>query len=641
MDRFSPASFEPQGVVRRFVADRNGNFAIMAAVIFIPVLMSIAAAADISLFYSDRTAVQSAADAAALATAKRFGTDPNPQSLQTYAQNVFTANMASVSRTTSTLKYEGTDWTPEGTRELRLSVCSTYDPVFLSALNISFPGLKGGDCAKAESVVAVGSTTVEVAFVLDTSGSMNDSPAAGGPAKITTLKAQAAKAINTIFGSGNSTGGEDPVRVGIVPFSGGVNIGKDHLDDWWMDPKGLSPIHHENLDWENSYKVPDALLGVGATDTALPSPLGAGWISKLHPTTFLTRQYLYKAMGPKNSNWAYRGCVESRPAPYALLDTAPSELNPSTLFVPFFSPDEPLNSAWSGWSNSYVKDYNASDDDRNWRRTRTLYSDYRLKLTDVRKYLISPAMDDNLSNNYRNSPSFMCDSAPLTPLTNDKTSALSAVGGLVATGATNVPQGVEWGWKVLSKNEPFSEGRASGDENNIKAMIVMTDGQNTYYNSGSEAVSTFGAYGYASYPERNFTVPRLFDYKTGVSTATTDTNYTAALNGRLAAICENAKGDGKIKLKDGSGKQLSDEKGPVSRDGVLIYTIAFDIPAQYQTMVNGLLKGCASYKLGDLRNTNLAYKDKGKYFYSASNAKDLESAFSDIMASLTSLRIAR
>ncbi|WP_162141941.1 pilus assembly protein [Aureimonas ureilytica] len=611
MDRSSHSSKSALGAARRFRADRGGNFAIVTAVVFVPLLMSIAAVADISLFYRDRTAVQSAADAAALAAAKQFALTPDAAELQRYAQSVFSANTQGLTRTTSVLKYEGTEWTPGGTRELRISACSSYDPFFLSALRISFPGLKGSDCSQMQSVVAVGSTTVEVAFVLDTSGSMGDSPAAGGEAKIATLRTQATKAINTIFGSGGPSGSEDPVRVGIVPFSGGVNVGPEHLNDWWMDPKGLSPIHHENLSWGGSDLLPGMAPGV-----------------------IRTRQLIYASLGSKNADWAYRGCVESRPAKHALLDTPPTELDPTTLYVPFFAPDEPDDSPYS-FRNSYVRDGVGG-----------LWSNpsYEEKTRKVGKYFLNVQSHGRLGANYINSPSFMCDSPSLTPLTKDKSKALGAVRNLTASGATNVPQGVEWGWKVLSKNEPFTEGRAAGEENNIKAMIVMTDGQNTYYNSYSPAVSAFGAYGYTGYDEPGRPspgVPRLFDYKAGVSTATTDANYTAALNGRLAAICENAKGDGRIKLKDGSGAQLKDERGPVSRDGILIYTIAFDIPLQYRTMVNGLLQGCASYKLNDLRNTSLPYRDKGKYFYSASNAKDLETAFSDIMASLTNLRIAR
>lgn len=630
MDRSSHSSKSSLSAVRRFRSDRGGNFAIVTAVVFVPLLMSIAAVADISFFYRDRTAVQNAADAAALAAAKQFALTPDAQEVQRYAQSVFSANTQGLTRTTSVLKYEGTEWTPGGTRELRISACSSYDPFFLSALKISFSGLKGSSCAETKSVVAVGSTTVEVAFVLDTSGSMGDSPAAGGASKISTLRTQATKAINTIFGSASVAGAEDPVRVGIVPFSGGVNVGPEHLNDWWMDPKGLSPIHHENLDWSD-------YSGVDGKDKAHEEGISGGKVyvsHKLKPKTYLTRQLIYASLGSRNSNWAYRGCVESRPAEHALKDTPPTELDPKTLYVPFFAPDEPDDSIY-GFRNSYVRDgVTGVWDSRS----------FEDKTRGVGKYFLNVQPHGRLGANYLNSPSFMCDSPQLTPLTKDKSKALGAVKDLVASGATNVPQGVEWGWKILSKNEPFTEGRAAGEENNIKAMIVMTDGQNTYYNSYSPAVSAFGAYGYTGYDEPGQPgpgVPRLFDYKSGVSTATTDANYTAALNGRLAAICENAKNDGRVKLKDGSGAQLKDERGPLSRDGILIYTIAFDIPPQYKAMVNGLLQGCASYKLNDLNNTGLPYRDKGKYFYSASNAKELETAFNDITASLTNLRIAR
>ncbi len=37
---------------------------------------------------------------------------------------------------------------------------------------------------------------------------------------------------------------------------------------------------------------------------------------------------------------AWRGCVEARPEPYDIDDTAPTAGTPATMFVPFFSPDE-------------------------------------------------------------------------------------------------------------------------------------------------------------------------------------------------------------------------------------------------------------------------------------------------------------
>src|SRR5690606_32705650 len=41
------------------------------------------------------------------------------------------------------------------------------------------------------------------------------------------------------------------------------------------------------------------------------------------------------------------GCVESRPYPYDVRDTAPSASDQSTMFVPYFAPDTPDEDAFS------------------------------------------------------------------------------------------------------------------------------------------------------------------------------------------------------------------------------------------------------------------------------------------------------
>lgn len=209
---------------------------------------------------------------------------------------------------------------------------------------------------------------------------------------------------------------------------------------------------------------------------------------------------------------------------------------------------------------------------------------------------------------------------------------------LVASGSTNLDQGVGWGWRVLSKRKPFTDGRAAGDEKNIKAIILMTDGENTYYtdnqNTTNKNLTSFGSYGFA-------VTERIFDYTTTSKKDKNNSNYTSAIDARTALVCQNAKDDGRIPLETASGVQLVDEKGPVTRDGIIIYTIAFDIPATSKARVDALLRGCASYKLPDLNNISLPYAKKTKYFYSAANSAQLDEAFSDIMASLSSLRIAR
>ncbi len=51
---------------------------------------------------------------------------------------------------------------------------------------------------------------------------------------------------------------------------------------------------------------------------------------------------------------------------------------------------------------------------------------------------------------------------------------------MAPTGNTNVPEGLAWGWRTVSSNEPFTEGRSNTEKGNDKVVIVLTDGANTY-----------------------------------------------------------------------------------------------------------------------------------------------------------------
>lgn len=72
----------------------------------------------------------------------------------------------------------------------------------------------------------------------------------------------------------------------------------------------------------------------------------------------------------------------------------------------------------------------------------------------------------------------------LMPLTADLRSAgpgslRAAVANMNAVGTTNVSIGVAWGLKTLMNRQPFSGAAPAGDEDVLKALIVLTDGDNT------------------------------------------------------------------------------------------------------------------------------------------------------------------
>ena len=154
-----------------------------------------------------------------------------------------------------------------------------------------------------------GSGTVEIALVLDNSGSMAGS-------YIADLRTAAENLVNVVF-----TGfeGTDKVKIAVVPFAASVNVGADNINARLDGHRRASPrFTSENF---------------------------------VEPKS---RFELFNAMGV---GWG--GCVEVRPAPHDVTDSLPTTSTPATLFVPMFNPDEPdgANDAGNSYGNSYLPDY--------------------------------------------------------------------------------------------------------------------------------------------------------------------------------------------------------------------------------------------------------------------------------------------
>ncbi len=80
------------------------------------------------------------------------------------------------------------------------------------------------------------------------------------------------------------------MKIALVPFASSVNLGAKYRGADWLDMRGWSSVHHENIDWAgtgtNGDAWPDAVQsGVGwksATTTTLnagpnpPDPLPPG-----------------------------------------------------------------------------------------------------------------------------------------------------------------------------------------------------------------------------------------------------------------------------------------------------------------------------------------------------------------------------
>jgi Flp pilus assembly protein TadG len=89
---------------------------------------------------------------------------------------------------------------------------------------------------------------------------------------------------------------------------------------------------------------------------------------------------------------------------------------------------------------------------------------------------------------YNNNPNNACTTSPVVPLGHDRVLLQDTIDNLDPVGNTLGNFGLLWGWRLISPEEPFTEGAAYDDPEWKKAVIMMTDGVNTMNN-------TYSAYG--------------------------------------------------------------------------------------------------------------------------------------------------
>lgn len=155
-------------------------------------------------------------------------------------------------------------------------------------------------------------------------------------------------------------------------------------------------------------------------------------------------------------------------------------------------------------------------------------------------------------------------STELQPLNQSMKTAKATVSKLTAKHETYIPAGVLWGWRTLDETVPLSSNGINVKSDREKVMIVMTDGENQRSKNG------------VYHNNKNI----------------------VAANAKTDTLCTEAK-----------------------RDGVTIYTIAYDVT---DTTTKTMLNRCAT--------------DTSKFF-DASNASELNKAFQDIGDALNELRI--
>lgn len=617
---------------RRFLRDRSGNYAMMLVVALIPIMGSVAVAVDYSQMVRLRQVTLNALDAAAIAAARRAVEGGSQEQLIEYATDFFNANLSHIDPADVTLSITLPN-NEAGGGTLQMSARVKYNPYFLPAfgamigkeydttMNLSFA---------ADSEVRL-KNTLEVALVLDNSGSMDFNGSGTGQKRINLLKAAAKQLVDTIAAQGAQLKQvEKPVQFALVPFAASVNVGPQHATSSWMDTEGRSPIHHENFNWSSMGSGKQVQLSGGAYYKT-----GSGWGSQQgqRVTRFTmfdelrritsssqnctgsgsnrvcTTSYTYGSF----ASWA--GCVETRPHPYAYDITTPVASDPATYFVPMFAPDE-----------TDLRDGSNRRAMGNWWADLTTSSNNATRQAYMPKYF-EPAPLGTATMGAYEGPNGMCSTNPITPLTDvtvpDGLATIkNAIDAMQPLGATDVPEGTAWGWRVVSSKAPFTQGRPDHELGNDKVLIVLTDGENTYYTPSSlgynDLASNRSIYSNKGYTGKNYsgsTTTRLYLNTTVSKNTHSNPNFNLAMNQHMDTVCAAAK-----------------------EAGVIVMTVALDLSSSVaveRAAIDAMTR-CASDSR--FRKDPNDPTKPAKLFWNA-NGSNLADKFREIADELSNLRI--
>lgn len=458
--------------LHRFMSDRGGNYALIMVIVSIPLLMAVGLAVDYSRASSARQSLHHALDAGVLAAGSKDGlTDAQARDMIASWLDVHMAGSPAAKWSVDMVAQ-----TSDG--KVTATASATVDTVFSRILGKDEVSISATNEAKR----TLGK--VELVMVLDNTGSM------GKDGKLDNLKRAANELISTLQ---DSAANPSDLKMGLVPYTMTVNVGASYRGKSWLT--GSMPIAYGT----------DVFNTAGTDRFTLLDKMGVAWA----------------------------GCVEARPAPADVTESPPNSSDKTTLYIPYFAPDEPDTksgqscSASDGYCNNYLADGSTS-------------SSWRTRQGNELKYNKAPKTG-TAPIGYQYGPNSGCEVQPLTRLTSDTSTFTNAVSRMVAGGDTDIRAGVMWGWHVLSPNAPFSDGVPYNDNKWTKIMVLMTDGQNHNVVVSNNNQSVYSGIGY------------IWQDRIGLTSGTLAQRITR-LDERLAQACANAKTAGiviySVVLKD-------------------------------------------------------------------------------------------
>ncbi len=214
---------------RSFAKDERGNFAMIFAFAILAIFLSAGLAVDLARNLSEKTQINNALDAATLATARALAVgDIEESDAESYLKSIFAANLGLDDLTSG--QYEVVEVDIDDVNQEVTAIAKTDQ-------NLTFMGTakrSNTQVVSADSAASYGMSDIEVAMVLDITGSMSGN-------KISALKNAAKLGVQELLAMNTDT--DENVRISLVPYSDAVNAGdlaKYVFPDFWL-PKTKAP----------------------------------------------------------------------------------------------------------------------------------------------------------------------------------------------------------------------------------------------------------------------------------------------------------------------------------------------------------------------------------------------------------------
>lgn len=213
------AAEDARPVLNRLLASRRGNVLPILAASILPMAAMIGGAVDMSRAYMVKSRIQHACDAGVLAGRRAMASSTYTEAAKAQAQDFFDINYkAGYNRTTNVVF---TTNNPTGTSKV-LGSASTVMPTTIMGM-FGKETLSIAVSCEAE----LNLTNTDTTFVLDVTGSMNDSipdGSGGSIVKLTALRNAVMSFYDTLANA--SSGSNARIRYSFVPYSTNVNVGE-------------------------------------------------------------------------------------------------------------------------------------------------------------------------------------------------------------------------------------------------------------------------------------------------------------------------------------------------------------------------------------------------------------------------------